>query len=152
MSVTVDLTHEYDYPAELVWHVATDFAYFECIMRGLISFKNLPEGQLVEGQEIDLEVSLFGKLPYQPYSVHIIKYNKQERTFISSEKGAGVRSWVHELKVIADEAGDGCKICEQIKIDAGILTPVFAAWARFLYKKRHPRRLDLLAELEISGE
>lgn len=147
MSQLVKLEHEYQQNARQVWHVATNIQYFEKIMRGLVSFRGLPKAPLHEGQVLQLQVSLFGILPYQPYHINIVTFDEDKMQFCSMEKGVGVHLWRHELRVMPNGDDSGCKIIEQIEIDAGVSTPIFVLWAQFLYKKRHPRRLSLLAEL-----
>jgi hypothetical protein len=60
----------------------------------------------------------------------------------SSEKGAGVKSWRHTLSIT--ETPEGCRLTDQIEIDAGLLTPLFVIWAKYLYRARHKPRLRLL--------
>lgn len=145
MTARVTLTHEYPYPSDLVWFVATDLEHLETVMKGLISFRGLPEGQIYERQHINVYVSLFGFFPYQPYEMTVLECDHDTRRFVSSEKGAGVKSWRHTLQITPTP--NGCRIDETIEIDAGRLTSLFARWARFLYQKRHKPRLKILADL-----
>ena len=144
MPKTISLTHSYDAPSATVWAMATDYEALAKVMEGLVSFEGLPEGRIEKGQHLEVMVSLFGKLPAQPYTMDLLEFDDDEMRFKSSEVGAGVKSWVHELQVVA--VGQGCEIREKITVDAGLLTPVFAAWARFMYKRRHGKRLALLAQ------
>ena len=41
------------------------------MMDGLITFDGLPKGDIYAGQEIDVQVSLFGRSPSQPYHVRV---------------------------------------------------------------------------------
>lgn len=148
MSVTVSLTHDYPYPAHMVWDVATSFDHLKTVTNGLIAFRNLPAGRLYNGQHILVDVSLFGRLPYQPYEMNVLALDDHARTFQSSEVGAGVKSWCHDLRVV--ETGTGSRIEETIEIDAGLLSPLFGTWARFMYRKRHAPRLAILAALSAE--
>ena len=38
---------------------------------------------------------------------------------------------------------------DRIEIDAGLMTPVFAAWARYLYRARHAPRVKLLQRRQL---
>ncbi len=143
MPKTVQLTHVYPYPAERVWAIAVDLDHLKEVTAGLLVFRDLPSGRIHKGQQLRVQVSLFGKLPYQPYEMTVVECDDANRTFRSNEVGAGVKSWQHSLAVVADEEY-GCRIEEQIDIDAGWMTPVFVAWARFLYRRRHAPRLRIL--------
>ncbi len=144
MPKTIALTHAYEAAPEAVWALATDFDALQTVMEGLVSFEGLPDGRLQRGQHLEVGVSLFGKLPAQPYTMDVIELDDAEMRFKSREAGAGVKSWQHELQVVP--VGQGCEIREQITIDAGLLTPLYVAWARYMYKRRHPKRLELLAQ------
>ena len=145
MSRSIYLTHDYAYSAGRVWSVVIDLDRLKEVMAGLITFRNLPSGPIRQGQDLKVEVSLFGLFPYQPYEMRVEQLDPASMTFRSDERGAGVRSWRHRLQVIPTETG--CTISEEIEIDAGMLTPIFAAWARYLYGRRHKRRLTILQEI-----
>lgn len=140
---TVALTHHYAVPPERLWALVTDYGALEEVMTGIIAFEGMPAGRVITGQKIDVMVSLFGKLPAQPYHMEVLECDDVARVLRSSEHGAGVKSWRHTLRVDAHDGGS--VLSEQIEIDAGLLTPLFAAWARYLYKARHKPRLALLA-------
>ncbi len=142
---TICLSHDYPYPAQQVWDVAIDLDHLKTVSNGLVSFRNLPSGQLYQGQHIQVDVSLFGWMPYQPYEMAVSALDDERMSFLSSEVGAGVRSWSHSLRVIPQK--NGCRILEQIEIDAGLATPIFTAWAIFLYRRRHSPRLRILTAL-----
>ncbi len=149
MPTTINLTHVYPYPADLLWQVVTDLDHLKTATQGLIQFKSLPSGQITEGQSLTVEVSLFGKLPYQPYHMEVVALDHSTRSFQSDEMGVGVRSWRHHLNV-TETAPNQSRLTELIEIDAGLATPLFAAWARFMYAKRHKPRLKILASLTGS--
>ncbi|WP_299083898.1 SRPBCC family protein [uncultured Ruegeria sp.] len=141
----VHLAHDYAFPAGLVWDVVTDFDHLQTVTKGVLAFRNLPSGQLFQGQHINVDVSLFGWMPYQPYEMTVLALDEEHMSFLSSEVGAGVKSWNHSLQVIPQT--DGCRVSEQIEIDAGVATPLFSARARYLYRRRHKPRLQILADL-----
>ena len=62
----VQLCHDYAFPAQTVWHVATDLDHLKTVTEGLLAFRDLPSGTISEGQTLDdpffLPVS-FGALP-----------------------------------------------------------------------------------------
>ncbi len=144
MPKTIELTHSYNSPADKVWALLTDFDALAEVCKGLVRFEGLPSGRVHEGQKLEVGVSLFGKLPKQPYAMEVVRLDDVSRHLTSHESGAGVKSWKHTMDL--HETRTGCILEEKIEIDAGLLTPLFAAWARFLYKSRHAPRLKLLRE------
>ena len=139
---TIQLTHDYPFPASDVWNVAIDYDCLAEVMQGLIKFDGLPTGQAGLGQSISVMVSLFGRLPAQPYHMEIVEFNPDRMIMISSEQGAGVKSWHHRLQVTTTPTGS--RLTDRIEIDAGWMTWPFTLWAKYLYKKRHAPRLRIL--------
>lgn len=139
---TVTVTHDYAVPAPVLWALVTDYDALAEVMKGLISFEGLPAGRTRTGQKLEVMVSLFGRLPPRPYVMEVLECDEDNMRLRSSEKGAGVKSWHHTLTVTGTQTG--CRLTDRIEIDAGWLTPVFALWARYLYKARHKPRLRLL--------
>ncbi len=148
MTITVKLSHDYPFSAEHVWAVATGLDHLATVSHGLLKFRDLPSGKIHEGQHIKVQVSLFGKLPYQPYEMTVVSCDPATLSFQSEEVGAGVKSWRHALTVVPTKTGS--RIEEEIAVDAGLATWLFATWARYLYRRRHAPRLQILAELEKS--
>lgn len=139
---TVHLTHDYPVSPERLWTLATDYGALARVMEGVVAFEGLPEGRVQEGQKIDVMVSLFGKLPKQPYHMEVVECDDSRMVLRSSEKGAGVKEWRHTMSVTP--APGGSRLTDTIEIEAGLLTGAFALWARYLYGARHKPRLRLL--------
>ena len=139
---TVTIVNEYNVPARQLWAIVTDYQALGDIMQGLASFKGLPQGRTRIGQRMEVMVSLFGKLPKQPYLMEVVECDDTRMILRSSERGAGVKSWLHTLTVT--EIATGNRLTDTIEIDAGLLTPMFALWARYVYSARHKPRLRLL--------
>jgi hypothetical protein len=135
-------------PARL-WAVATDYDALSEIMQGIASFEGLPKGRTRTGQKMTVMVALFGKLPKQPYYMEILECDDNRMILRSSEKGAGVKSWHHTLTV--SETAAGSRLTDRIEIDAGMLTPLFALWAKYLYRARHKPRQQFLQRTDVRG-
>ncbi|QFT59675.1 Polyketide cyclase / dehydrase and lipid transport [Sulfitobacter sp. THAF37] len=140
---TVTLEHEYAATAQEVWALATDLDALKEIMEGVVEFEGMPGDRVYQGQKINVLVSLFGKLPAQPYYMEVLECDDDAMILRSLEQGAGVRSWRHTLSV--EPRGTGCLLRDVIEIDAGWMTWAFALWARYLYRKRHEPRVRILA-------
>jgi ligand-binding SRPBCC domain-containing protein len=144
---TVVIENEYAVPPDVLWALVTDYAALAEVMQGLILFEGLPEGRTFTGQSFDVQVSLFGKLPWQPYHMDVLECDDAAMILRSSEVGAGVKHWRHTLTVTPTEVGS--HLMDRIEIDAGLMTPVFAAWARYLYRARHAPRVKLLQRRQL---
>lgn len=140
----VILEHSYEAAPERVWALATDYAALAQVCAGVVAFDGLPEGRTYTGQRVEVMVSLFGKLPAQHYEMEVVLCDNEGFVLQSSERGAGVKSWRHRLTVRADGAGSVLR--DEIEIDAGLMTPLFRMWARYLYGRRHEPRVAMLAE------
>ncbi|MBN9886247.1 SRPBCC family protein [Salipiger abyssi] len=141
---TVHTEFFYAASPERLWTLATSYDALSRVMAGLVEFDGLPEGRTRTGQKIHVEISLFGKLPKQPYDMDVLECDDSRMILRSSEQGAGVKSWRHTMMVTP--APGGSRLCDTIEIDAGLLTPAFALWAKYLYGARHKPRQRLLEE------
>jgi len=122
--------------------MVTRFDALATVCRPFVTFEGLPKGLIFAGQRVQIMVRLFGKLPAQLYFMEIAALGENAMRFPSNKKGAGVRAWNHRLHLVPD--GDRTRLVEEIEIDAGLLTPIFALWARVLYHGRHgPRSAPL---------
>ena len=146
MAAHVHLSHDYPHSAAALWALATDYAALGEVNKPLVTFSGLPEGRCVTGQKMTVDVSLFGRLPPQPYAMEVLECDDAGYCLRSREAGAGVRSWLHRVQVTATQTG--ARLTDDIEIDAGWLTPLFVWWARKLYSNRHGHRLRLLSEQE----
>lgn len=142
MAARVRLSHEYAAPAAKVWDVATDWDCLKQAMRGLVVYEGLPEYAIEEGQKIETRVSLFEIMPAFDYVMEILRHDPAQRVLQSHEYGGAVTRWDHTLTV--SETEGGARIDDDILIDAGAMTFLYAAWARFIYRRRHKPRLQML--------
>lgn len=139
----VRLSHVYEHPPQDVWRVATDLDCLKEAVRSLLVFEGMPSGAILEGQVLDVTVSMFGLLPAQPYRMEILEFDTKALRFKSREFGMGVQHWQHSLQVV--KHAKGAELIDEVEIEAGWRTPLIAAWARYMYKRRHNPRLKMLA-------
>ena len=139
---TVRTEFHYPVPPGRLWTLVTSYDALARVMEGIVAFDGLPEGRVEAGQSLSVNVSLLGVLPAQPYRMDVLECDDAAMVLRSSEKGAGVKRWMHTLSV--DPAPEGSRLTDRIEIDAGALTPIFALWAKYLYTARHKPRLRLL--------
>lgn len=144
MSKIVRLEHLYNYSPEKVWAVATDWTCLKEAVKGLIVYHGLPEYEpIASGQVIKTQFQLFGILPRQDWTMEILVYDDPKFTLQSHEYGGAVTQWDHNLSIAPNEAG--CTLVDEITIDAGASTGIYAMWAKFMYSRRHAPRLAMLA-------
>jgi ligand-binding SRPBCC domain-containing protein len=139
---TVTVVNDYEVAPNVLWDLVTDYDALAEVMAGIATFSGLPKGRTITGQKIDVMVSMFGKLPNQRYFMEVIECDDDGMVLRSSEHGAGVKSWRHTLHIIS--TANGCRMIDSIDIDAGIMTSIFALWARYMYTARHKPRLRML--------
>lgn len=138
----IELQHDYPVAPDRLWALVTDYGALAESVAGLIAFDGLPEGRVEQGQAVEVQTSLFGRLPKRPYRMEVPFCDHGARRLRSREHGMGVRRWEHEMAV--DPIPGGARLSERVEIDAGLATPLFAAWARFMYRARHAPRLRML--------
>ncbi|GIT91860.1 hypothetical protein JANAI62_23170 [Jannaschia pagri] len=142
---TLVFRHRFEAPARMVWGICTDFGCLAQVCAPLIRFDDLPAGRVASGQDLTVGVRLVGILPPQPYRMRVVAFDDSAMTLQSEETGAGVRRWAHAITVQPRGAGQ-CDVTDRLDIDAGLLTPLVATWARIFFRHRHRGRLRLVAE------
>lgn len=142
---TVTLKHFYPAAPKDVWELAIDFEALREVTEHMVTFEGLPEGALYQGQAIEVMVSLFGKLPKQPYYMQVVECDPEKMMFSSNERGSGVKHWQHRLTITPHEGGALLTDTIDIQAKIGLFTPLFAIWAKHMYEARHQPRLKILA-------
>ena len=142
MAALIDLVHDYAAPPAQVWAVATDLACLQKAMKGIVRYHGLPNAPLALGQVIRTEFQAFSIGPRTPWTMEIVRFDAADMRLLSHEHGGVVKSWNHTINVTPTP--DGARLHDHIEIEAGALTPLYAAWARFMYARRHKPRLRML--------
>ena len=91
-----------------------------------------------EGESVTGWLLLLCVLPLSKYTISVAEIDEDNWTLRSQEGGGLVRSWQHTLQAEPIDAGR-CRYTDTVRIDAGRLTPVVAAFARVLFRYRHRR-------------
>lgn len=139
---TVTTVHDYPVSPDRLWALVTDYDALGTVMRGLMSFDGLPNRRARAGDAFDLRVRLFGILPARPYRIELVQFDDDAMILQSRETGMGVRQWAHRITVTPHQGG--ARLTDRIDIDAGWKTPIVAAFAHHLLRRRHKPRLRLL--------
>ena len=132
----------YDTCAPKLWTVATDYNLLSELMTGLVRFDGLPSEPMMEGQRLDIEVSLLGLLPKKPYRIDVIECEPEMMIMRTRENGHGIAMWDHTTAIVKN--GEGARWIDVIEIEAGWLTWPATIWAKVIYTTRHRRRRRML--------
>jgi hypothetical protein len=138
----VSIAYEYAASADDLWRVAVDWRCLQEASRGLLRYGALPPGQILAGQSLVVDLSLFGLSPWFPWTIIIDTLDPARRLMRSIEFGGAARWWLHDMQV--EESPRGAILRETIRIDAGRLTPGYALFANALYRRRHGPRERML--------
>ena len=104
-----------------------------------MAYEDMPSEGPNKGQKVHMKTRLFGKLPPQDYFMEVIEYDPPRCIIRSREHGAGARRWDHTLTV--EEIPGGARLNDVVEVEAGWKTPIYAAFYRYVYRKRDaPRR------------
>lgn len=144
---TVELTSFLPTDPAIVWdHVQTP-RLLHYVARGMIRF--VPKGgawpdRWHEGR-FQAWMLLFGFIPIGWQSIGIEMPPQEPGRFAVRDNGFGplIRRWDHWI-CIAPENG-GTRYTDRVEIEAGVLTPVIAAFARLFYGHRQRRWRKLVA-------
>lgn len=131
-----------DYPvaADALWRGAVSYAALERMMSGPLVRVACPPGEEHEGHDLTLVFRLFGQVPVGRWRLKIVRRDDTLHRLVSEERGFFVRSWRHEIAIDALDPATA-RLTDTIDIDAGVLTPLIAGFARRDYARRHRLRL-----------
>jgi len=71
----------YPVDADTLFALASDLDALDAVSKPFVVFDHLPSGPIRAGQVIDVDVSIFGLLPSQPYRMHVVECNPLARRF-----------------------------------------------------------------------
>lgn len=142
MRRVVEVSHDYPVAPARLWALAMDIDALATMNAPLIRFGALPAGRMRAGLVIDTTVSVLGRTPARPYRIEMASCDDAAMCAQTHETGAGLRRWDHRIAVTA--VPGGARLTDRIEIEAGLLTPVYAWWARKLYRHRDAPRRRLL--------
>lgn len=150
---TVSVTCELQAPADVVWPAVKTPHAFVHVSKGMLRY---PVSERLtrpwrSGDNIEGWVFLFGFVPFARHHLRIESIDDHTMTLTSMENGGVVRRWRHRLVAVPINERR-CRYEDHIEIDAGLLTPVAAAFAVAFYKYRQRRWRDLARLLEAMTE
>jgi hypothetical protein len=145
-----------DAPADRVWRAVTTPAAFRIVTRGLVRILGLGGRREPwrEGETVSGLLLVFGVLPVSVHHLTVERLDETRRELCSDEHGGLIRSWRHLIRVTPLDDGR-CRYEDRIELDAGVATPVVAAFARWFYALRQRRWEELastMRDVERGGE
>lgn len=138
---TVTLRHDYPVPPETLRANAIDYDVLAIVAKKVVTFYGLPSGNAAKGQQLSVEVSLFGLLPKRPYNIEVLECDDDEMITRTHEHGAGLKSWKHTMPIVPTETGS--RLIDHVGNKAGLRTIPASIWAWFAYRSRHNPRMPI---------
>lgn len=130
---------ELDASPDEVWRRVQRPETLRFVARGLLGFaaERLPRDWR-EGTEVSMRLWLAHVVPAWRHTIRIVRLDPAARRIVTEEGGGLVRRWRHTVSV--DPIANGRTLYrDEIAIDAGVLTPVVALFARAFYAHRQRR-------------
>ncbi|KPP86975.1 hypothetical protein [Erythrobacter sp. HL-111] len=141
--VTVELATHLDCSPEQAFAQVRRSALLEHIAAPLIRFKPLgrPFPEFWHPGEYRARMFLFGVIPIGWQAVVISLPEPSGKVLYVRDNGYGplIRQWDHWIAIGPDPGGRGTRYIDQVTIDAGVLTPIVAGFARSFYTHRQRR-------------
>lgn len=118
---------------------------FLYVTRGVFGFTGAdrwPE-EFHEGPEIQTRLLFFHLIPAWKHHLYLIRLDETQGEVRSEERGGFIRRWDHRIR-IEPENSSRCRYIDEIRIQAGLLTPVVWVFAHLFYRYRQMRLRRLI--------
>jgi hypothetical protein len=151
MATTVELTTTIPASSETVWHHVQTPRLLDHIAAPLIRFgypDTVDRGGTWPVGEHRMSMRLMGILPMGWQIIGIeLPESPDADTILLRDNGYSplIKRWDHWIAIRPDPESDGTLYTDRVHIDAGLLTPLIAAYARFFYAHRQKRWRALAA-------
>lgn len=146
--ITVHRSVALDANADAIWHAVNTPVAFRLVTRGLLRWRGAPPSRVKpwhQGETLRGLILVFGVIPVSQHTITIERIDPERLEFQSDERGGVIRSWRHLIRVTPINDGN-CRYEDIVVIDAGVATPLIAAFANWFYGIRQ-RRWQELARL-----
>lgn len=142
MPKTFIIERDYEMDADAHFAEIVKFDELAEAMSNQVTYFGMPEGEATPGQSIDLNMIMYGWLPIGRWHIDVIERDDAARRLVSHERGTLAKRHDHILTVEPLEGG-GCRHRDEITVDAGFRTSIYAWTAKRVYEKRHRTRAKL---------
>ena len=138
--VVVERSTLLEAPAVVVWSAVKTPAAFRAVTRRLLVMPVIRSrvDDWRAGETVVGWVFLFGLLPFSLHHLHIDSIDDSTRRLSSREFGGLITTWNHDIEVVPIDPTT-CRYRDRIEIEAGIVTPLVALYARWFYRMRQRR-------------
>lgn len=145
---TIELVTVLPADTAIVWDHVLQPRLLHFVSKGMLTFQPVDPDVFPERWSIGqyrVRKYLWGVLPIGWQVIGIEFLPDQGRMHRMRDNGRGwlIQIWDHTMEV--EPAGGGTRYVDRVKIDAGVLTPLVAAFAHHFYKHRQLRLQKLVA-------
>ncbi|MGH3086493.1 MAG: hypothetical protein ACRDSJ_04150 [Rubrobacteraceae bacterium] len=139
MSV-VSASTKLDAPAYLVWETLQKTELLLYVMRPLLTVRgSFPTKSWRDAGVVKIErLVLFGIVPLWGHEIRVVRLDDEKREAMTRERGGPITKWEHSIKV-EPLSETSCRYTDEIKIEAGNLTPFVRLFAGIFYRHRRSR-------------
>ncbi len=143
----VTVSSHFALPPEKVWEQVQRPAVLLYAAKPILTFVprdgDWPEQW--EHREYRAQLRAFGVLPVGEQVIGIEYQPEQPSGYRLRDNGRGgaISKWDHMM--VIEPEGDGTRYTDRVEIEAGLLTPLACAFARFFYTQRQKRWQKLIA-------
>ncbi len=134
--------------ADALFERARHFSDLIDATRRISTYHHLPAVPMEEGCTYQTDISVFGLFKCRGYQITVDRISPEARTLDTVEFGDSIRTWRHRLHI--GQTHNGAVWTDRISIDAGLMTPVMARYAKYMYQERHKFRQAEVIEARIS--
>ena len=143
MTLRVRVERIYEVDAEKLWATCVSYTCLSETMASILVYDGLPEGELLEGQSVEVKITHIRVIPEMNWFIDVIERDDVRHILRTSERGGAIRSYLHTFTV--DSIGEGCsRLVDEIVFDAGWQSIPMWFWIRHMYKARDKPRRRLL--------
>lgn len=97
----------------------------------------------IQAQTIYCKSYLFGFIPVGERTIYFERVDSAEKEIQSRESDPLIRRWDH-LITVKPTSKSSCTYCDEVVIEAGLMTFFVWAWANWFYRHRQKRLADLV--------
>lgn len=135
--------HTYEVGADRLWACCVSYDCLAKMMASLVSYDGLPDGDMQQGDGLELKVTHFKFTQPVSWWVSVLERDDDNRILRTSEKGGAIHSYFHRLTV--QEIGvTQSRLIDEIEFDAGWLSTPMKWWIQHIYKTRDAPRREIL--------
>lgn len=144
----VTVSSHFALPPEKVWEQVRRPALLLYVAQPILTFTSRDGGWPDQWEHRVYRAGLraFGFLPVGEQVIGIEYQGEQPAGYRLRDNGRGglISRWDHMM--VIEPEGDGTRYTDRVEIEAGVLTPVACAFAKFFYSHRQKRWQRLIAE------